>query len=333
MTGPERRLVDRFGRVATDLRISVTDRCNFRCRYCMPAEGLEWLPKQKLLSFEEIERIAAILVGLGVRSIKLTGGEPLVRRDLPRLIEMLRALDPSPELSLTTNGHLLAASAPLLRSAGLDRVTVSCDSLIRHRFADMTLRDSLEQVMEGLHTAAALGLTPVKVNTVVIRGVNDDEMVSFARLARSTGYEIRFIEYMPLDAQDGWDRASLVPGREVIGSIDEVHPLVEHPDEALAPATTFRFADGAPGGVGIIPSVTEPFCDRCDRLRLTADGHLLACLFSLEETDLRTPMREGASDEELAALALACVDGKWAGHRIGAADFIRPSRSMSQIGG
>lgn len=337
MTAATPRLVDGFGRVATDLRISVTDRCNFRCRYCMPAEGLEWLPKTRLLSFEEITRIASVLIGCGVRSIKLTGGEPLVRRDLPELVAMLRALDPALDISLTTNGFLLGDLAPSLRAAGLDRVTVSCDSLIRHRFADLTLRDALEEVLRGLRIAARSGLTPVKVNAVVIRGQNDDETVSFAELARDTGYEVRFIEYMPLDAQDEWDRASLVPGREVIESIDAIYPLVDASigggDERTAPATTFRFADGSPGGVGIIPSVTEPFCDTCNRLRLTADGQLLACLFSLEETDLRGPLRAGATDAELAALAASCVAGKWAGHRIGGRDFIRPSRSMSQIGG
>lgn len=337
MTPGTRRLVDRFGRVVTDLRISVTDRCNFRCRYCMPAEGLEWLPKTQLLSFEEITRIARVLVGCGVRSVKLTGGEPLVRHDLPGLVAMLRALDPGLDISLTTNGYLLRNSAPSLREAGLDRVTVSCDSLIRHRFADLTLRDALDEVLQGLRVAARNGLAPVKVNAVVIRGINDDEMIPFAEFARETGYEVRFIEYMPLDAQDVWDRTSLVPGREVIEAIDTIYPLADASDgtseERSAPATSFRFADGSPGGVGIIPSVTEPFCDTCNRLRLTADGQLLSCLFSLDETDLRGPLREGASDAELAALAAACVAGKWAGHRIGDLDFVRPTRSMSQIGG
>ena len=327
------RLIDGFGRTATDLRISVTDRCNFRCRYCMPAEGLDWLPREQLLSFEEIQRIARMLVGLGIRSIKLTGGEPLVRRELPRLVAMLRRLGDELDISLTTNGYLLGEAAPELAQAGLDRVTVSCDSLLKHRFAEMTLRDALEDVMAGIEAAAASGLLPVKINAVVIRGQNDDEVVEFARLARSTGYEVRFIEYMPLDAQDEWDATTLVPGREVIATISDVFPLAPASEGDGAPATTFAFADGAPGRVGIIPSVTEPFCDSCDRLRLTADGHLLACLFSLEETNLRDPLRAGASDEELGELARACVAAKWAGHRIGAVDFVKPARSMSQIGG
>ena len=327
------RLIDGFGRTATDLRISVTDRCNFRCRYCMPAEGLDWLPREQLLSFEEIQRIARMLVGLGIRSIKLTGGEPLVRRDLPHLVAMLRELGDDLDISLTTNGYLLGEAAPELARAGLDRVTVSCDSLLKHRFAEMTLRDAFEDVMRGIEAAAAAGLRPVKMNAVVIRNQNDDEVVEFARLARATGYEVRFIEYMPLDAQDEWDATTLVPGREIIAIISEVFPLVPASDKDGAPATTFAFADGAPGSVGIIPSVTEPFCDSCNRLRLTADGHLLACLFSLEETNLRDPLRAGASDEQLGELARACVAAKWAGHRIGAVDFVKPTRSMSQIGG
>ena len=326
-------LIDGFGRIATDLRISVTDRCNFRCRYCMPAEGLEWLPREQLLSFEEIQRIARMLVGLGIRSIKLTGGEPLVRRELPRLVSMLRELGDELDISLTTNGYLLGEAAPELAQAGLDRVTVSCDSLLKPRFAEMTLRDAFEDVMGGIEAAAAAGLRPVKINAVVIRNQNDDEVVEFARLARSTGYQVRFIEYMPLDAQDEWDATTLVPGREIIAAIAEVFPLAPASDGDGAPATTFAFADGAPGRVGIIPSVTEPFCDSCDRLRLTADGHLLACLFSLEETNLRDPLRAGATDEQLGELARACVASKWAGHRIGAVDFVKPARSMSQIGG
>lgn len=299
----------------------------------MPAEGLEWLPREQLLTFEEIARIARILIGLGVGSIKLTGGEPLVRRDLPRLVAMLRALGPDLDISLTTNGYLLGQEAPGLADAGLDRVTVSCDSLLRHRFADMTLRDALEDVMGGIEAAAAAGLHPVKINAVVIRDKNDDEVVEFARLARTTGYEVRFIEYMPLDAQDEWDSTTLVPGREILERIGQAFPLVPISRDDAAPATTFAFTDGAPGRVGIIPSVTEPFCDSCDRLRLTADGHLLACLFALEETNLRDPLRAGASDDELAELARGCVAAKWAGHRIGTADFVKPARSMSQIGG
>lgn len=326
-------LVDRFGRVATDLRISVTDRCNFRCRYCMPPEGLPWLPKDELLSYEEIERLARILVESGVRSIKITGGEPLVRRDVHVLVRMIRALGHDLDISVTTNGYLLSQQADSLAGAGLDRVTVSCDSLTKHRFAEMTLRDALDQVMDGLEVAAHAGLTPIKINTVVIRGHNEDEALDFARLVRATGYEVRFIEYMPLDAQDQWNAEGVVPGAEILERVAAEFPLIPDTDEQPEPATPYRFADGAPGRIGVIPSVTDPFCDTCNRLRLTADGQLRACLFSLEETDLRGPLRAGASDDELAELARACVAVKWSGHRIGKEDFVKPARSMSMIGG
>lgn len=299
----------------------------------MPAEGLPWLPKDQVLGFEEITRLVRVLVSCGVRSLKVTGGEPLVRRDLHLLIRSLRAIDDDLDISLTTNGSLLAGQARELATAGLDRVTVSCDSLLKHRFAEMTLRDELEQVMHGIEVAASEGLTPVKINTVVIRGQNEDEVLSFASLARKTGYDIRFIEYMPLDAQENWDRANVVPGSEIIERIAAVFPLVQEPGGGAEPASPYVFRDGAPGKIGIIPSVTQPFCSTCNRLRLTADGNLRACLFSLEETDLRAPLRGGATDEELAALAYACVSAKWAGHHIGQADFVQPARSMSMIGG
>ena len=326
-------LIDGFGRVATDLRVSVTDRCNFRCRYCMPAEGLDWLPKMELLTFEEMTRIVRVLVSCGVRSLKVTGGEPLVRRDLPTLIGMLRGISDELDISLTTNGYLLADYAEALAAAGLDRVTVSCDSLLGHRFAEMTLRDVLDEVMLGLKAAAAAGLGPVKINTVMIRGRNDDEAVAFADLARETGYEVRFIEYMPLDAQSAWSLDDVVAAQEILERITEVHPLAAVEEPGGQPATTYRFCDGAPGLVGVIPSVTAPFCDTCNRLRLTSDGHLRACLFSLEETDMKSPLRSGASDEALEELARGCVAKKWSGHRIGQDDFIRPARSMSMIGG
>ena len=326
-------LVDSFGRVATDLRISVTDRCNFRCRYCMPPEGLPWLPKEEILSFEEITRLTNILIESGVDSIKVTGGEPLVRRDVTKLVRMVRDLSPDVDMSITTNGFLLAKHAAELKDAGLGRVTVSCDSLVRHRFAEMTLRDALDEVLEGLRVSAELSLTPVKINTVVIRNHNEFEAVDFARLARSTGYEVRFIEYMPLDAQDEWSADGVVPGAEILERIQAVFPLVPDTDEQPEPATPYRFADGAPGRIGVIPSVTEPFCDSCNRLRLTADGQLRACLFALEETDMRGPLRAGASDDKLAELARACIAAKWSGHRIGQPDFVRPARSMSMIGG
>lgn len=289
--------------------------------------------KEELLSYEELARVAAILVRCGVRSIKVTGGEPLVRRDVATFVEMLRALDHELDISMTTNGYLLASAAEGLARAGLDRVTVSCDSLRAHRFADMTLRDTLDEVMRGIRVAADAGLTPVKINTVVIRDTNEDEVLDFARLARDTGFEVRFIEYMPLDAQAAWSADGVVPGSEIIATIEDAFPLTSDGAGDGEPATSFRFRDGAPGRVGVIPSVTQPFCDTCNRLRLTADGQLRSCLFALEETDLRQPLRSGASDRQIEELARACVEAKWAGHRIGKDDFVAPGRSMSMIGG
>ena len=324
-------LVDRWGREVRDLRISVTDRCNFRCTYCMPAEGLPWLPQADVLTFDEIVRLTGIFVANGVCSLKLTGGEPLVRRDLARLVGMLRGLDERLDISLTTNGYLLSDQAASLAAAGLDRVTVSCDSLLRHRFAELTLRDVLGEVRRGLRAAAEAGLTPVKVNAVMMRGRNDDEIVAFAGLARETGYDVRFIEYMPLDAQGAWRAEDVVPASEILQTIEAEFPLTFTGDHG--PARSYSFSDGAPGSVGVIPSVTEPFCDSCDRVRITADGQLLACLFAQTETDLKTPLRAGAGDDALEALIRACVEAKWQGHRIGRPDFVRGLRSMSMIGG
>jgi cyclic pyranopterin phosphate synthase len=325
-------LLDTFDRIADDLRVSVTDRCNFRCSYCMPAEGLAWLPKDEILTFEELTRLLSIFVGLGVRSIKVTGGEPLVRADLPTLVTMFREVGPELDMSLTTNGVLLDTLAAPLAEAGIDRATVSCDSLLRHRFKEMTRRDGLEKVLAGLKAAEAAGLTPIKINVVVIGGTNDDEVVDFARWSRETGYEVRFIEYMPLDAQRAWERAKVVPAARILESIDATYPLAATTHGA-EPATSYRFADGERGGIGVIAAVTEPFCDTCNRLRLTAEGQVRSCLFALEETDLRGPMREGASDDELAALIRGDVWRKWSGHRIDHADFVQPARSMSMIGG
>jgi cyclic pyranopterin phosphate synthase len=325
-------LVDTFDRVADDLRVSVTDRCNFRCSYCMPAEGLAWLPKDEILTFEELTRLLSIFVGLGVRSIKVTGGEPLVRADLPTLVRMFREVGPELDMSLTTNGVLLDTLAAPLAEAGIDRATVSCDSLLRHRFKEMTRRDGLEKVLAGLKAAEAAGLTPIKINVVVIGGTNDDEVVDFARWSRETGYEVRFIEYMPLDAQRAWERAKVVPAARILETIDATYALAAATHGA-EPATSYTFADGEPGGIGVIAAVTEPFCDTCNRLRLTAEGQVRSCLFALEETDLRGPMREGASDDELAALIRSDVWRKWSGHRIDHADFVQPARSMSMIGG
>jgi GTP 3',8-cyclase len=328
-TGPLR---DTFGRVADDLRISVTDRCNFRCTYCMPAEGLRWLPKSEILSFEELTRLLTLFVRLGVRSLKVTGGEPTVRADLPTLVRMFRDVGPELDISITTNGMLLDRLAGPLADAGIDRATVSCDSLLRHRFAEMTRRDALDRVLAGLRAAQAAGLTPIKINTVVIAGTNDDEVVDFAAWARDTGYEVRFIEYMPLDAEHAWERAKVVPAARILDAIDAVFPL-EATSHGAEPATTYRFADGAPGAVGVIASVTEPFCDTCNRLRLTAEGAFRTCLFAMEETDVREPLRTGASDAELETAIRAAVWTKWSGHRINHPDFVQPERSMSMIGG
>jgi cyclic pyranopterin phosphate synthase len=325
-------LIDTFGRIADDLRISVTDRCNFRCTYCMPAEGLRWLPKEEILTFEELTRLLALFVRLGVRGLKVTGGEPTVRADLPTLVEMFRSVGPELDISITTNGLLLDRLAAPLASAGVDRATVSCDSLLQHRFAEMTRRDALDKVLAGIRAAEAAGLVPIKINTVVIGGTNDDEVVDFARWARETGYEVRFIEYMPLDAQHAWERAKVVPGAAILEAIDEVFPLAAK-HHATEPATTYGFADDAPGTVGVIASVTEPFCDTCNRLRLTAEGQFRTCLFALDETDLRGPMRDGASDDELEGMIRAAVWAKWSGHRVNHPDFVQPARSMSAIGG
>ena len=324
-------LLDSFGRVADDLRVSVTDRCNLRCTYCMPPEGMPWLPRSEILTYEEIDRLVGVFMGLGVHTIRLTGGEPLARRELHVLVEMLAARG-VPDLSLTTNGVLLAEHAGALARAGLKRVNVSVDSLLQHRFAEMTRRDALERVMDGLRAAETAGLQPVKLNCVVVRGTNDDEVVDFARFSRETGYEVRFIEFMPLDADEAWTRAAVVPSREVLARIDAVYPLepVQHGPE---PATMWRFRDDARGAIGVIASVTEPFCTSCNRIRVTSDGQFRTCLFALEETDLRALLRDGATDEEIADAVRAAVAGKWAGHKINDEDFARPKRSMSLIGG
>jgi cyclic pyranopterin phosphate synthase len=325
-----RPLVDSFGRVHTDLRISVTDRCNFRCTYCMPEEGMEWLPRSEVLTFEELERLARLLVEVhGIRSIRLTGGEPTVRAHLPVLVAKLSAL--SADLSLTTNGATLHSVAPALADAGLRRVNVSLDTLQPARFAELTRRDQLDDVLRGIDAALDAGLTPVKVNVVVVRGVNDDEIVELARYGRARGVTVRFIEWMPLDGGDAWSDDQVVTQAEIVEQIHAVFPL-EPMARGSAPAERFRYLDGH-GEVGVIPSVTRPFCEQCDRIRLTADGQLRSCLFSLEDHDLRTLLRSGAGDEELSDAIEACVGAKWAGHAIGKVQFVKPRRSMSQIGG
>ena len=326
-------LVDGFGRAATDLRVSVTDRCNFRCVYCMPADGLDWLPREEVLTFEETLRLAAVFVACGVDTIRVTGGEPLVRADVEQLVAMIAAAHPDVDLSMTTNGYRLAEKAPALARAGLRRVNVSCDSLRPDRFHQLTRRAGLDRVLAGLEAAAAAGLRPVKINAVMVRGINEDEAVDFARLARDRDYHVRFIEYMPLDAGHGWTRAQVVPSAELLQRIEAELPLRRADETGPEPATRYLFADGAPGSIGFIASVSEPFCGDCNRLRLTADGHLRTCLFALDEHDLKGPMRAGAPDDDLEAIIRGAVAAKWAGHHINRADFVQPERSMSQIGG
>jgi GTP 3',8-cyclase len=325
-----RPLVDSFGRVHRDLRISVTDRCNFRCTYCMPEEGMTWLPRSEVLTFEELERVARVLVEQhGIGSIRLTGGEPTVRAHLPVLVAKLAALPV--DLSLTTNGATLRSVASGLADAGLRRVNVSLDSLRPERFAELTRRDQLDDVLAGIDAALAAGLAPVKVNVVVVRGVNDDEVVDLARYGRDRGVTVRFIEWMPLDGGDGWSNEQVVTQAEIIQWIAAVFPL-EPVQRGSEPAERFRYLDGA-GEVGVIPSVTRPFCEQCDRIRLTADGQLRSCLFSLEDHDLRTILRSGGTDADLSGAIEACVGAKWAGHAINQVHFVKPRRSMSQIGG
>lgn len=325
-------LLDGYGRRVKDLRISVTDKCNFRCTYCMPEEGLDWLPTEELLTFEEITRLAEVCaVRYGFSAFRLTGGEPLLRPRLPELVASMARL--GVDIALTTNGTGLVRHAAALAAAGLARVNVSCDSLRPDRFADMTRRDELPKVLAGIDAALAAGLRPLKVNVVVMRGVNDDEVVDFARFGRERGVDVRFIEYMPLDADGSWTPETVVPSAEIVAAIDAVFPLRRtHPECDPAPAHVWTYEDGA-GTIGVIPSVTEPFCGDCDRVRITADGQLRTCLFSLDETDLRGLMRSGADDDQVAEAIATAVAGKWEGHRIGQVSFKRPRRSMSQIGG
>jgi len=332
-------LVDSFGRVHRDLRISVTDRCDFRCTYCMPAGGLSWVPRDDVLTYEEIGRIARVLVQrLGITSIRLTGGEPTVRADLEHLIRELAPL--GTDLSMTTNGASLGRRAAELHDAGLRRLNVSLDSLRPERFAAITRRDALASVLAGIDAAVAVGFDPVKVNVVLMAGVNDDEIVDFARFGRDRGVIVRFIEFMPLDADGLWDGSDVVDREAVLAAIASVFPI-EPLDTGSArrgePAERFGFTDmqsGSPGSeIGVIPSVTAPFCDTCDRIRLTAEGSLRNCLFSVAETDLRSMLRGGCSDDDLIGAVRACISDKAGGHGIGTPAFIRPHRSMSQIGG
>jgi GTP 3',8-cyclase len=326
-------LVDSWGREIRSLRVSVTDKCNFRCRYCMPAEGLDWLPRDEVLSFEEIERLVGLLAAMGVGEVRLTGGEPLVRRELPVLVDKLARLDGVSDLSLTTNGVLLDRLAGPLVAAGLRRINVSLDSLSHVRFAEITRRDALERVLVGLAEAERYPeLRPIKVNCVAVRGFTESEVPALAELARRKPYVVRFIEFMPLDADEGWREDDVLTGGEIRALIEERWPLVEIPAKASSTARRFRFADGA-GEIGFVNPVSEPFCSSCDRIRLTADGKLRTCLFSRREWDLKEPLRSGASDRQLEGLLRNAVAHKELKHRINEPGFVRASRSMSQIGG
>jgi cyclic pyranopterin phosphate synthase len=326
-------LQDGHGRLIQDVRVSVTDRCNFRCQYCMPAEGLTWLERDAVLTFEEIERVVALLASMGVRDVRLTGGEPLVRREFPRLAGMLTALDDVAEVSVTTNGFLLERDAAALVRAGIGRFNVSIDSLQRDRFFQMTRRDALGRVLRGL---AVLGghpeAHPIKVNAVAMRGFTEDEVLPFARFARHNPYEVRFIEFMPLDADHAWTPESVLTGEEIRAAIDAVYPLEPEPREPHATARVFRFADGH-GRIGFINPVSEPFCGDCNRIRLTAEGRLRTCLFSLHETDLRAPLRAGATDDDLEQVIRDAVWRKELKHRVNDPGFVQPARTMSAIGG
>jgi cyclic pyranopterin phosphate synthase len=326
-------LIDGHGRPIGDVRISVTDRCNFRCQYCMPAEGLPWLERSALLSYEEIERLVRILAAMGVHDVRLTGGEPLVRRELWRLVEAIASIDDVHDLSLTTNGYLLARQVDDLVRAGLRRVNVSLDALAPDRFFALTRRDALQQVLEGLAAAERHPeLRPIKVNVVALRGFTEDEVLGFADFARRNPYEVRFIEFMPLDGDRAWDRSKVLPNAEVRAIIESRHPLEPLGRERSGTARRWRFADGV-GSIGFISPVSEPFCGDCNRIRLTAEGQMRTCLFSMHETDLRTPLRDGASDAEIERIVRDAVWHKELKHHVNDPGFVQPRRTMSQIGG
>src|SRR5829696_4143531 len=326
-------LVDGHGRVISDLRVSVTDRCNFRCQYCMPADGLPWLDRQEVLRFEEIERVVAVMARMGVTDLRLTGGEPLVRREFPRLVAMLAKVEGVEDLSLTTNGYLLERDAAALVEAGITRVNVSIDSLQRDRFFQLTRRDSLPQVLSGLEAIGAFPeVRPIKVNAVALRDFTEDEALPFAEFARSTSYQVRFIEFMPLDGDHAWSKDQVLTGDEIRAIIATVHPIEELPREPHSTARVFRFTDSG-GEIGFINPVSEPFCADCNRIRLTADGKLRTCLFSIHETDLRAPLRDGASDAELERVIRDAVWRKELKHHVGEPGFRQPPRTMSAIGG
>jgi cyclic pyranopterin phosphate synthase len=326
-------LVDGHGRSIGDVRISVTDRCNFRCQYCMPAEGLPWLNRTELLTYEEITRLVSLLASMGVHDVRLTGGEPLVRKELWRLVESLSAIEDVHDLSLTTNGYLLARQVEDLVRAGLKRVNVSLDSLASDRFFQLTRRDSLHQVLEGLEAAQQHPeLRPIKVNVVALKDFTEDEVLRFAEFARKNPYEVRFIEFMPLDADRTWTRDKVLANAEIVKLIDAVYPLEPVGRERHGTARRYRFADGT-GEMGFISPVTEPFCGDCNRIRLTAEGQMRTCLFSMNETDLRSPLRDGASDAELEQIVRDAVWRKELKHHVNDPGFVQPARTMSRIGG
>lgn len=326
------QLIDSLNRHICNMRISITDRCNFRCIYCMPEE-MTWFPRADILTFEEIQRVVRIVARLGIDKIRLTGGEPTLRADLPELVRMIREVQGIRDLGMTTNGFRLKQLARPLFEAGLCRLNVSLDSLNRHKFHEMTRRDALDKVMEGLEESASVGFHPVKINAVTMRGKTEDEVLEFARFAKEHDFYVRFIEFMPLDGDGLWGPDSFVPGREILSMIDSVYPLEPVHSERPEPATRYRFRDSGRGEIGIIPSVSEPFCESCNRIRITADGKLRTCLFSVTETDLREPLRSGASDEDLAWKIVEAVRHKEPGHLINQQGFVKPERNMSLIGG
>jgi GTP 3',8-cyclase len=327
-------LKDNYGRVIRDLRISITDRCNFRCFYCMPKEAMEWQPKTEILSYEEIIALTEIFVGLGITKLRVTGGEPMVRRDIEILVAKLAQIEGVDDLAMTTNAHFLRNRAQGLKDVGLQRITISLDSLTHDRFALLTGRNELDQVLDGIDAAIEARLHPVKVNCVVIRGINDDQAINFAKFAREKGVHVRFIEFMPLDNGKIWRREMVVPGEELRKRIDDLYPLervgAESPSET---ARRWRFADGAPGEIGFINPVTQPFCGHCSRIRLTADGMIRTCLFSTVEHNIKRLLRGGASRDELVQFILASVEKKEDRHHINDPQFVQPLRTMSCIGG
>ena len=327
-------LIDNFGRTHDNLRISVTDRCNIRCFYCMPEENVKFEAREHVLTFEEIERFARVAAGLGVRKLRITGGEPLVRKGLATLIEKLIAVPGIEDLALTTNGVLLAAQAQELYDAGLRRINIHLDTLDRQRFLKITRRDQLDKVLEGIEACRRIGYGPIKINAVAVRNLVEPDIVPLALFGRERGIEIRYIEFMPLDAQGLWERPRVLTADDMIAMLErEIGPLEEIPDrDPRAPATDYRFKDGI-GRVGFIASVSRPFCLNCNRIRLTADGHVRYCLFAIEETDVRSLLRGGASDDAIAGAIRACVRGKWIGHEINSTRFVPPPRPMYAIGG